>query len=398
MVWTAAAPSDDDAYLKTRLNAVYSIALSMVWMDLLGSALMTGLFWQAGRSDWLATWITVVTTVILGRMVFVLAYRSGRFPTIPGRVWARVLIAFAIAAGLSWGGALGVMIAGGNDQQIMFTACMVLGGLTLSIANIAYWPVYAAFEIPVMLSSAVGFFFSDRPGHWALSAASVIMGVALLGASRRLADQVLQAHRLAADNQALIDSLGERGKELEMACDALERVSRTDPLTGLANRRSRDARLAEEWGRSLRNGGSLAVVAIDVDHFKKFNDTHGHDQGDRALKAVAAMLEAGIRGPIDLAARQGGEEFMLILPGVDLHAAASIAERVRVMVATCSTNEGFALPEKVTISLGVAAFTPAPGRSVHELTIAADAALYQAKLAGRNRYELATIGPIASAA
>ena len=140
------------------------------------------------------------------------------------------------------------------------------------------------------------------------------------------------------------------------------------------------------------------MVAIDVDRFKRFNDTHGHDEGDRALKAVADMLQAGIRVPIDLAARQGGEEFMLILPGVDLAGAASIAERVRVMVAKCSADPAYALPEKITISLGVAAIEPAPGRSIHELTIAADAALYQAKLHGRNRYELGTITAVASAA
>jgi len=220
----------------------------------------------------------------------------------------------------------------------------------------------------------------------------------LLSVSRRLAGQVLHAHRLAAANQALVESLGARGKALEQACDALERVSRTDPLTGLANRRQRDSRLADEWERGLRSGGPLAVVAIDVDHFKRFNDTHGHSEGDRCLKAVAEMLQAGLRGPIDLAARHGGEEFMLILPGVDRAGAASIAERVRVMVATCSSDPGFALPEKVTISLGVAAIHPAPGRSIHELTIAADAALYRAKMAGRNRYELAAADSVAAAA
>jgi diguanylate cyclase (GGDEF)-like protein len=110
------------------------------------------------------------------------------------------------------------------------------------------------------------------------------------------------------------------------------------------------------------------------------------------------MLQSGIRVPIDFAARQGGEEFMLILPAVELAGAASIAERVRVMVAKCHADPAYALPEKITISLGVAAIEPALGRSIHELTIAADAALYQAKLAGRNRYELGTITAVASAA
>lgn len=398
MVAAAQPPSRDDAFLRTRIEAIYSIALAMIGMDLLGSAMMAGLFWQQGNRIWLLIWVVASVIVIGARTGATVAYKSGRFANIPSRRWARSLTAFSAASGLLWGGALGLIVATGTDSQVMFAVCVALSGLTLSIAHVAYWPMYAAFELPVMVAAALGFIASDRPGHWPLAGAATVMTIVLLGVSRRLAGQVLHAHRLAAANQALVESLGARGKALEQACDALERVSRTDPLTGLANRRQRDSRLAEEWERGLRSGGPLAVVAIDVDHFKRFNDTHGHSEGDRCLKAVAEMLQAGLRGPIDLAARHGGEEFMLILPGVDRAGAASIAERVRVMVATCSSDAGFALPEKVTISLGVAAIHPAPGRSVHELTIAADAALYRAKMAGRNRYELAAVDSVAAAA
>lgn len=393
------SPPPDDAFLKTRIDGVYSISYLMNGMDLLGSAMMAGLFWQSGRTSWLMIWVTASLFVIIGRALGGIAYRSKRFPHVAIRSWANSLVFFAWVSGLLWGGALGLIVAVGSDNEVMFAVCVALSGITLSIAHVSYWPMYAAFELPVMTLASIGFAMSDRPGHWPLAGAAAAMTVILLVVSRRLARQVLHAHKLAAANQALVESLGERGKALEQACDALERVSRTDPLTGLANRRSRDARLSDEWERSLRNGGPLAVVAIDVDHFKRFNDTHGHAEGDHALKAVAEMLMAGIRGPIDLAARHGGEEFMLILPGVDLAGAASIAERVRVMVATCSKDAGFALPEKVTVSLGVASMQPAPGRSVHELTIAADAALYRAKLAGRNRYELAAIdAPVNAAA
>lgn len=398
MVSAAQPPSRDDAFLRTRIEAIYSIALAMIGMDLLGSAMMAGLFWQQGNTVWLLIWVFASAIVIGARTVAAMAYKSGRFANIPSRRWAESLTTFAAASGLLWGGALGLIVATGTDSQVMFAVCVALSGLTLSIAHVAYWPMYAAFELPVMVAAALGFFLSDRPGHWPLAGAATVMTVVLLSVSRRLAGQVLHAHRLAAANQALVESLGARGKALEQACDALERVSRTDPLTGTANRRQRDSRLADEWERALRSGGSLAVVAIDVDHFKRYNDAHGHSEGDRCLKAVAEMLRAGLRGPIDLAARHGGEEFMLILPGVDRAGAASIAERVRVMVATCSSDAGFALPEKVTISLGVAAIHPAPGRSIHELTIAADAALYRAKMAGRNRYELAAIDSIAAAA
>jgi diguanylate cyclase (GGDEF)-like protein len=394
-----AAPSPiDDALLRTRIEAIYALTVPTIIMDLIGSGLMAGYFWSPERAGWLLGWLAATVVLCATRSGAALAYHQGRMEQASPRSIARMAVIFAGLSGLLWSGAVGWMLAVGTDNQVMFVVCVELGALSLTIAKVAYWPVYAVFAMPVSLAGVLGLAVSERPGHLTLAGAGIALTVAMFWSSRRLADQVLHAYRLAATNQALVDSLGERGRELEQACDALERVSRTDPLTGLANRRSRDVRLADEWARALRSGGSLAVVAIDVDGFKRFNDTHGHDEGDRALKAVAEMLQSGIRVPIDLAARQGGEEFMLILPAVELAGAASIAERVRVMVAKCHTDPAYALPEKITISLGVAAIEPALGRSIHELTIAADAALYQAKLAGRNRYELGTITAVASAA
>ena len=398
MHFGAPVSRDDDAFLKTRIDAVYSIELAMVGMDVLGSVMMADLIWQIGGAGWLMLWASASFVVIAGRTIAIAAYRLGRWPGVAARVWARSLVMFGGVSGLLWGAATGLVIATGSDNQVMYAVCVALAGLTLSIAHVPYWPMYAAFEAPVMVAATAGFAIGERPGHWQLAGAAAALGIVMLGASRRLARQILQAHRLAATNQALVESLGERGRELEQACDALERVSLTDPLTGLANRRSRDAKLSAEWTRALRSGDSLAVVAIDVDGFKRFNDSHGHPAGDQALRAVAEMLQSGIRSPIDLAARHGGEEFMLILPGVDIAGAAAVAERVRVLVARCHADPEFNLPEEVTVSLGVAAMTPATGRSLHELTLAADAALYQAKLAGRNRYAIGTTIAAASAA
>src|SRR3546814_1024276 len=126
------------------------------------------------------------------------------------------------------------------------------------------------------------------------------MTAALLMISHRLARSVLRAQRLAADNQHLVDSLAQRSRDLEEACRILEQVSRTDPLTGLANRRSGDACLAREWARAQRYGGALGVIAIDVDRFKRYNDTHGHAEGDRCLQAVARIIAEAPRGPADL--------------------------------------------------------------------------------------------------
>jgi len=391
--------ADPEAFLRTRVRAVYALQLPMIGMDVLGSSLIAWCYWRPASADLLGLWLAITFAILIPRAALALAYRHGRLAHWPARVWAGVLIGFAAAAGLLWGVALAWMLAVGSDAQVTFVMCVALSGLMLTITNITFWPVYALFAAPVICAAAIGFAVSGRPGHILLALGAISTLITLLVTSRRLAREVLRAHRLAFANQALIESLGERGRELEQACRVLEQVSRTDPLTGLANRRSRDDRLAAEWERAIRFGSTLAVIAIDVDHFKRYNDTHGHAEGDRCLQAVAEMLSHTTRGPIDLAARHGGEEFMLIMPGVDAGAAASIAERVRVRIATCNTAPAYALPERVTVSLGVATMVPSPGRSVHELTIAADAALYRAKMNGRNRYELAPpLDPLPDAA
>ncbi len=165
--------------------------------------------------------------------------------------------------------------------------------------------------------------------------------------------------------------------------DELRSQSVTDGLTGLYNRRHLDAALAAEFSRVQRYGPPLAVLMQDVDHFKRFNDEHGHDMGDRVLRAVAAALKQALRGQ-DIACRYGGEEFLAILPSTDCDGAMVVAERVRSAVEAMEVD-GL----KVTVSIGVAGIPELAVPSAEALVEAADAALYQAKKAGRNRVLLA---------
>ena len=156
----------------------------------------------------------------------------------------------------------------------------------------------------------------------------------------------------------------------------------TDPLTGLANRRSFDDELALEWRRAERVGTGLALILADVDDFKPVNDTHGHQKGDEVLRRVGELLGAAVR-QVDLAARYGGEEFAVIVPETDLGDALKLAERLRsnVMRAEIELSDGTRL--HVTSSFGVA-IKGEFGRA-EELIAAADEALYAAKRAGKNR-------------
>ncbi|MBP8811209.1 MAG: diguanylate cyclase [Kofleriaceae bacterium] len=175
----------------------------------------------------------------------------------------------------------------------------------------------------------------------------------------------------------------------------LHAMAMVDGLTGLFVRRYFDARVDEEIARAERYGQSFAVVLIDLDDFKRLNDSRGHLVGDRALREVAAAIRAELRG-VDTAARYGGEELALILPRTDLFDALALAERVRSEVAAraIAADDGTRL--HLTASFGVAAFPDSGVADALDLIRAADRALYRAKRAGKNRCELAWPEPSAA--
>ncbi|MDQ3571057.1 MAG: sensor domain-containing diguanylate cyclase [Actinomycetota bacterium] len=173
----------------------------------------------------------------------------------------------------------------------------------------------------------------------------------------------------------------------------VERLARVDALTGLPNRRTFDETLDREVARAARSGEPLSLVMLDVDHFKRINDTYGHDGGDEVLREIGRILATSLR-QIDLPARFGGEEFAFVLPDCTGHAALRLTEEVRRAIATTHSHGGEQLPS-VTVSAGVASF-PRNALSGAELTKQADEALYQSKRGGRDRVTLATrTGPVA---
>lgn len=161
--------------------------------------------------------------------------------------------------------------------------------------------------------------------------------------------------------------------------DEMARLAITDALTGLGNRRHFDATLDREWRRALRARGQIALLMIDADHFKAFNDTFGHQSGDAALVEIAGCIAGQAQRASDCAARYGGEEFALVLPGLSLVEAIELGERIRIQVAALNIGES------VTVSIGAASLRPAAGRTPADLVGHADLALYSAKAHGRNR-------------
>lgn len=208
----------------------------------------------------------------------------------------------------------------------------------------------------------------------------------------RARQQSLKLSALLAQEQLLEQQLLADNK-------ILQEIAAQDALTGIANRRAFDEKLAYEWKLGRREQVPLAVVLCDVDHFKAYNDIYGHILGDQCLKAIAGVLDTTIRRPADMVARYGGEEFALILPHTDLEGALHILTRIQ------QTLQARALPHKqsptssyVSLSLGLAIRVPQQDTGPEALLQLADDALYWAKAEGRNCIKVAPMSSEAVAA
>lgn len=211
-------------------------------------------------------------------------------------------------------------------------------------------------------------------GHYLLTATVAMFVVAVREDKDRM--MFLQSMRFQQERQ-----------EVQRLNAELDDMARKDALTGLANRRVFDEALRAEWDRARRNRASLALLMIDVDHFKRFNDRYGHPAGDRCLAEVAAAIASVVRRPGDVAARYGGEEFVILLPDTDATGACELARRVIEQVdAARMVHEDSPTTASVTVSVGVSHCLPHGPATAQGLTDAADGALYEAKSAGRHRF------------
>jgi diguanylate cyclase (GGDEF)-like protein len=238
----------------------------------------------------------------------------------------------------------------------------------------------------ILLPVALGWIYLQPAvtfGDPRLGMALFAMTLACLGAGamwwggRSLTRQEQQRREVVRRRAEAASAAGE-SERLAMRNRDLHQMAMTDGLTGLSNRRGFEQQLNAVFAGAQRHGGTLSVLMIDIDNFKRRNDTWGHAAGDEVLRLLGGLLLDGIRAP-DLAARYGGEEFAVLLPGSDLGAGIVVGQRIREMVAGASWAE-----EPVTVSIGVAVFARAMDAAA-ELVRTADAALYRAKAAGKDR-------------
>ena len=352
-------------------------AASMVLLGLLE-------WWRVGGVFWLG-WAAAVVAVLLWRL-----RQAGAFwreaGGNPPQDWARRFAYGAWAVGLLWGSGSIMVMAMSDDTLARF----------LMIAVQAAYLGSAAFRNNASPAAAIGQVY--------LSQVPLFVGVLATGNIYYILYDVVLAQHIVA-NLRLVEFLSERtvgflvsnekneqlATEIEQVNEQLQRsneqlslLAATDGLTGLPNRRSFDAKLAAEWQRAVRSEEALSLLMIDVDKFKSYNDSFGHQAGDRCLHLVATALQGAIQRATDLAARYGGEEFAVVLPSTDEAGTAVIAERLRRSVLDLRLPRPNDDAPCVSVSIGAATLRPRRGAMPDTLVAAADEALYAAKEAGRN--------------
>ena len=205
--------------------------------------------------------------------------------------------------------------------------------------------------------------------------------------------EIYPMQNLLERNRELEAIIVERTRALEEANVRLEAQSNTDGLTGIANRRNFDRVLAQEWDRGQRAGTPLALVMLDVDHFKHFNDFYGHLAGDACLQSLSRALAQAGRRAGEMVARYGGEEFVVLLPNTCLREALETARYIQQIIWSLELPHADTAPGIVTVSLGVASLQPSAQGAAEDLLRQADMALYRAKHSGRNCVRVATDSP-----
>lgn len=217
----------------------------------------------------------------------------------------------------------------------------------------------------------------------------------------KLPDKMELAARIRYHSQAYInqkqrdeafEALVKSQQELARANAILEKLSSLDGLTGIPNRRRFDEVLKAEWERAKRHATSLSLIMLDIDFFKLYNDTYGHQGGDDCLKQVARILDETAHRETDIVARYGGEEFAVVLPETGSKGAAEVAEAMRANIENANIlHESSKVADYVSISVGVATWVPERDSRPEEIVELADKALYRAKEGGRNRVESSSV-------
>lgn len=358
------------------------------------------LLWSTVDAPLLIGWVSFLLTVLVVRAWHMRrCLKLQTYKDNPRRVCLQLLLGIGVV-GLTWaaGYIYVASVAPVGVQYIFLLIVVLIASLALGASVVVreYYVTYLMTSLfPIGWWNLVHYWdypFNSVVGIMLLLTCGVLIFVcnAVHESYANMLQLNWQKDTLAAESSALAERLKERNEELDEVRQRLTEQARIDELTGLYNRRALNERLESELKRCSRFGSPLAVIMLDVDYFKPYNDNYGHQAGDEVLTRLAKVLQGAANRAGDIVARYGGEEFMLVFPATDVMAARAVAVRIQQALERESIPHEYSGVSKwITVSQGLAYARPDERLSSRELIARVDEALYGAKAEGRNTIKAA---------
>ena len=340
------------------------------------SAVLGGAIWNG----------IAATLIVLACLLFRIAIERRFLARGAGEMdpkWIRLFVSGSLASGFGWGLSGAILLVGTSPETQAITmgvACAIAHGA----AGRAYMmPGTAFYNISFMIGlMSIG---AVANGNYIYVPAFLLYFVFLATFIVQMVNNRLRQLRAEQMAERLLHEITAKNEQLRVANETLATKAHEDALTGLANRRKFDLELSESLAAASKNGSPVTLMMIDVDHFKAFNDTYGHQSGDGCLQLLSGAISYTLSGRDSLVARYGGEEFVVILRGEDPATAIAIAERICLAARLTSLETLPNAPPRQTISIGLVSCQSGVATSRGAMLAAADEALYEAKKRGRNR-------------
>jgi diguanylate cyclase (GGDEF)-like protein len=373
-----------------RVKSLYQRSMAVIPLNIVTSTILAAVLYGKVDSFRLFGWVLMIYILTFMRAAYAFwVIKRGDWENLTENFHTMYILG-SLFAGILWI-VMFFMFAFEVPESYLLFIIFVIGGMVIGAASSMATspPAYFCYITPMIVPPAVIFLFEADLFGFAMSILLFITFFVLVASFLQNYRVYMQSLRLKIEKDHLIHNLQHSNKELEDAYGKIIELSNTDELTGIANRRSFDINFKKEWGRALRSNLPLSFIMVDIDYFKAYNDTFGHQQGDRCLQMVVSAISDLVKRPGDSIARYGGEEFCVILPDTDLDGAKTLAEGMRHKVEDLKIPAADkTVSDYVTISLGVSSILPDGKIVAEDLIYAADKALYLAKQHGRNRIEI----------